>query len=193
MTFVTDKYYVATNITIAANQGFKILTTDKWLSVKSVTAGKWYPFATEQDDMKLSAGTYDLYCDLKNEMLCAVKAGAAVPDFILFKPSTKTWAASSENNYRFAIYFFNDSTGKNSWYSLNETTSDGYYYASVEANKWPNLIICRMYGDNTTNDWNTKREQTANLTMPTTNKRCFDDTSDWWSNQNDGWWSTKVK
>jgi hypothetical protein len=48
-----------------------------------------------------------------------------------------------------------------------------------------------MWGDNAYNGWSTKREQTANLTMPTTNKRCFNDTSDWWSNQNDGWWGTK--
>ena len=192
MSYVTDKYYVAKNITIAANQGFKIRTADnKWISIKSLTTGKWHPFAFEDANMKLEAGNYDIYCDLKNEMICVVKSNTTVPDFILFKPSSKTWASSDQSNYRFAVYFYNDAKGKNYWYSLNEKTSDGFYYASVEGGVWPNLIICRMWGDNANNAWSTKREQTANLTMPTTNKRCFNDTSDWWSNQNDGWWNTK--
>lgn len=68
-----------------------------------------------------------------------------------------------ESNSRYAFYVYNG-TG-NSWYSMksySSATAD-VYYGVMPSGDWDAVIFCEMWGDNPTNDWATKRRQTADL------------------------------
>ncbi len=63
---------------------------------------------------------------------------------------------------RYAMYFFNSSTGDSQWVSMT-SVSDNYYSGSVPTGDWTNVIFCRMDGSNETNSWDYKKDQTGNL------------------------------
>lgn len=77
------------------------------------------------------------------------------------KPSSN-W---TQANARFAIYFFNDSTGKNTWVDMKLVEGvTSVYTATAPSGDWANLIFCRMNPGTTANNWNNKWTQSANLT-----------------------------
>ena len=79
---------------------------------------------------------------------------------------TSTWTDpeyENDTNYRFAVYY--RVNGATDWYSMIYET--GVYYADLTFPAPGNmdlLIFCKMWGDNPTNDWPTKRHQTGDLT-----------------------------
>ena len=74
---------------------------------------------------------------------------------------------------RFAIYFFNNSTNQNTWVSMTKVEGEtDLYEATAPAGNWANLIFCRMNGGNTSNSWNTKWNQTGDLTWDGTKNCC---------------------
>ena len=68
-----------------------------------------------------------------------------------------------KDNARFAVYFFNDTSGKNTWVSMDDCDGDGKYEVVAPEGDWEKLIFCRMKS-NTSNDWVNKLAQTADLT-----------------------------
>ena len=90
-----------------------------------------------------------------------------------FSGETKLYLKPSadwqKDGARFAAYFFNNSTGKNAWASMNDADGDGVYEVTAPSGTWANVIFCRMSGSASANDWGNKWNQTADLAFDGTN------------------------
>ena len=100
---------------------------------------------------------------------------------LYFKPNSAWYS----DNARMAIYLFGSGE---KWYSLADKYSDGSYKIWVET-KYTKVILCRMNGSNSTNNWNNKYNQSADLTIPTDGKNYFTSNSGW--DGVNGTWSKK--
>ena len=108
-------------------------------------------------------------------------------EVVLLKPSTN-W---KKDGARFAVYFFNDATSKNSWVSMKAVEGEsGIYYAIAPSGTWQKLIFCRMNPANNTNDWGNKWNQSGNCTWPS-DKSLLTVGSNSWDNFT-GTWSVKM-
>ena len=102
-----------------------------------------------------------------------------------------TW---NTDNARYAIYFFNNSTGKNTWASMSKVEGESNLWTgTVPAGDWANLIFCRMNPSASSNGWGSGvywGGQTQDLTWDGT-KNWFkvDSSKDAW-NKPAGTWST---
>ncbi|MBQ7856326.1 MAG: starch-binding protein [Alistipes sp.] len=103
---------------------------------------------------------------------------------LYLKPNSNWLQASA----RFAVYYFNNSTGKNEWLSMTDEDGDGIY--SCDLKDYPNVIFCRMDPGTTTNGWDTKWNQTSDLTVPTDGKNLYTVADGSWD-KGGGTWSTK--
>lgn len=99
------------------------------------------------------------------------------------KPSSN-WKA---DNARFAIYFFGSG---NAWVSMTavEGETDVIYQADAPSGSWTNLIFCRMNPSSTSNSWDTKWNQTSDLTFDGT-KNMYTVAAGTWD-KGGGTWST---
>lgn len=90
---------------------------------------------------------------------------------VLFLKPNSNW----KENARFATYFFNDTSGKNTWASMNDCNGDGLYEVVVPEGDWEKFIFCRMNKDKNENNWNNDNDQgpfwnkTSNLSYNGTN------------------------
>ena len=109
-------------------------------------------------------------------------------DTIIYLIPNANW---KEANARFAAYFFNDTSGMNTWVSLTDSNKDGIYECIIPLGDWEKMIFCRMSPSSSTNDWNNKWNQTGNLTIPTTSKEYYYVTDNWWDTTGDDCWSEK--
>lgn len=78
------------------------------------------------------------------------------------KPSSE-W---KQSNARFAVYFFDNAAGKNTWVDMTKVSNDLYKVTSPNKSTDPqykNLIFCRMDPSKKQNNWNNKWHQTADL------------------------------
>ena len=67
-----------------------------------------------------------------------------------------------EGNARFAAYFFGNSG--NAWASMTKVADEtDLYEAAAPSGTWTNVIFCRMNPSTSTNNWNNKWNQTADL------------------------------
>ena len=85
---------------------------------------------------------------------------------LYFNMSSINWWISGNGNNNFA-YFFNNSTGKNSW-SAHSVKHDGNtYYVTIPKGDWAGVILTR---NNTTTapSWNNKWNQTGDITLSST-------------------------
>ena len=80
----------------------------------------------------------------------------------LFLKPSGSWI---QNNERYAAYFFNNSTGKNTWASMTNTGDEGIYKVTIPSGNWANVIFCRMNGSTSSNNWNNKWDQTGDLAI----------------------------
>lgn len=84
------------------------------------------------------------------------------------KVSSSDWDVDGA---RYALYCYNSST--NAWASasllIDDDSSDIYVATAPSGGTWTNFIWCRMNGANTTNSWDNKWAQTANLSFDGTN------------------------
>lgn len=75
-------------------------------------------------------------------------------------PNTK-W---KEANARFAAYFMGGATGSEEWVNMSDPNGDKTYSVIVPEGKGhTGVIFCRMDPSKTTNDWNTKWNQTQDM------------------------------
>lgn len=86
-------------------------------------------------------------------------------DKVYMKPSSD-W---TQSNARFAAYFFNNTTGKNTWVSMTDSDKDGVYEVKIP-DGYPNVIFCRMNPTFTVNSWDANGKdycwnQTGDLTV----------------------------
>ena len=92
------------------------------------------------------------------------------------------------DNARFAIYVFG--TG-DAWESMTAVEGEtNLYEVTVPTGSWTNVIFCRMNPSSTTNSWDTKWNQTSDLTYDGTNN-CYTVKESTWD-KGGGTWSTYV-
>lgn len=84
-----------------------------------------------------------------------------------------------QNGGRYAMYFFNSLTGAEAWASMS-SIDNNYYSGSVPSDEWTNVIFCRMDGSSTANNWDNKKDQTADLS-PDDGTNLYNVASDKWS------------
>ena len=94
------------------------------------------------------------------------------------------------DNARFAAYFFNNSTGKNTWVSMTWDATKQAYKCNVPDGQWEAMIFCRMNPNASANNWNNKWNQTGDLIIPSDGKNLFTVPSGAWDGSTSGW-STK--
>ena len=80
-------------------------------------------------------------------------------EILYFKPNDN-W---KKDGARFAMFLCNGSSG-DQWISMTSSVA-GYYQAEVPTGDYKNIIFCRMNGGNSTNNWDNKWNQTADLTF----------------------------
>ena len=111
-----------------------------------------------------SAGVWDVVVNSSLNQITVKKSAVVVPQVdivggtVLYMKPNATWKA---NNARFAAYFFGNND-TNAWASMEFVVDDTYSVTAPEGT-WTNVIFCSMKGDNQTNDWNNKVQQTADL------------------------------
>ena len=135
---------VLKNVSLSATQGFKIVNGGKWLQ-GAVTANKWAVLKENGDNMKLSAGSYDIYVSKTGKVITVVNAGSPAPELI--KPeSDYLYLLPSDNwleaNAHFAAWIWKDS-GAGKVYNFTEHPDvKGLYQLKLNgANK---MILFRM-------------------------------------------------
>ena len=108
-------------------------------------------------------------------------AFAATPDVLYLKPNAN-WLADGA---RFAAYFYGNGE---SWASMTDSDGDGIYECTVPDGS-TSVIFCRMNPDSSTNSWDNKWNQSADLTIPIDGTNCFAVAEDTWD-AGGGSWST---
>ena len=92
-----------------------------------------------------------------------------------------------KDNARFAAYFFGNGE---TWSSMTDDNKDGIYEVVTPTAKiYPNVIFCRMNPNASTNNWNNKWNQTADLKIPTDGTNHYTVKSGTWD-KGGGTWST---
>ena len=110
-----------------------------------------------------------------------IVAMAATPDTLYFKPS-EDWKTADA---RFAAYFFGNGEA---WDSVIDSDGDGIYECTVPAGM-TSVIFVRMDPNKTANNWDSKWNQTADLSIPTDGKNYFTLNAGEWDGAQ-GTWST---
>lgn len=111
-------------------------------------------------------------------------ASAASGDTTVYlKPDSSIWATDGA---WFAAYYWNDST--NGWVKMTDGDGDGYYAATIPAG-YTNIIFTRNDPQKTDLSWESRWNQTADLTISGTNNLYT--ITGWNGSQGAGEWSHK--
>ena len=104
-------------------------------------------------------------------MMPQISIGAKAADgtTLYLKPNSN-WLVDSA---RFAVAVAPQSWSTTDWYDMTDTDGDGYYEVTIPNNNYYWVIFCRMNPSNSTNGWDTKWNQTSDLTIPTDDKICY--------------------
>ena len=92
----------------------------------------------------------------------------------------------TQANARFAAYLWNDNG--NTWVDATDTDGDGYYEVAVPSG-YNKVIFTRMNPATKENNWDTKWNQTSDLSIPTDGKNLYTIAEGAWDEGN-GEWST---
>ena len=114
------------------------------------------------------------------------EAEDTTPATLYFVPNSN-WLMDTP---RFAAYFY-ATGGDHVWVDLTDADGDGTYECAVPEG-YTDVIFCRMNGAITTNNWDCKWNQTADLTIPTDGNNCYVYPDGAWDNSVSGTWSTYV-
>ena len=103
-----------------------------------------------------------------------------VKEYIYLKPNSN-WVV---DNARFAVYTWIEG-GEVKWYDMVDSDDDGIY--EVEKSLLHNnIIFCRM-APNTSNNWESKWNQTSDLTLPSDGNNLYTIADGSWDNGNGTW------
>ena len=125
---------------------------------------------------------------LEGKTLYNLVSLAAGGNKIFFKPNSHWLTKQNGKTPRFAAHFYNPNE---EWIDLVDTNSDGIYECEKPAGGYTQIQFCRMKENTTENNWNTRLEQTLNLTIPTDGKNLFTVDADQ-ENNCSGTWSEFV-
>ncbi len=188
---------VAKNISFNAGEGFKIRTAGTWdelnigaNAINYAEANKYFTVVNDGNSGNINvcvAGTYDIYFNQGAMIVYLMTTGT---DYTAATEQTTNGAepepeepevtenviyfstgSVSVSATRFAAYFWEDSTGTNTWASMTDADSDGIYEVNIPVGYGTNVIFCAMKG--TSNSWGNKENQTHDLLIPTDGKNLF--------------------
>lgn len=160
-----------------------------------------------QDVYVETAGTYDIYFDTATLAIYIMEAGVEYteaslqtesgkepepvePEVTEMKLYLKPNANWKESNARFAAYFFGG-TPYEVWVSMTKVDNDTYECCIPSGYAYGcNVIFCRMNPSSSTNNWNNKWNQTADLVAPTDGNNLYTVEDGTWDNGG-GTWSVK--
>lgn len=171
----TGRWLVACNLT-NLNGGFKFVKDKKWdVSYGSILtkANPSITLTTSSDGNLIApdAKGYDVYFGPATLRYIVVAHGTKVdfgePDSnkLYFKPCTR-W---NESSPRYAAYFFGNGE---KWVNMT-ASANGDFYEVAKQSGYPNVIFCRMNPSASTNNWDNKWNQTADLTIPTNGNNLY--------------------
>ena len=167
---------VLKNVSLASNQGFKIVNSGKWLQ-GNIGSGKWAVLKENGNNMTTSTGQYDIYVSNTGKVLKVVSAGSPSPevikpesDYMYLLPSDN-WLESSAH---FVAWLWKDS-GSGKVYNFSEHPDVSGLYR-VKLNGANKMILFRLpsnitYGDASTT-WpgdNTNWHKTGDLSISNKN------------------------
>lgn len=109
----------------------------------------------------------------------------SAPKYVYLKPSL-VWNIASP---RYAVYFFGEGVGNNTWVDMHDTDDDGIYKAQMPEGDYTTLIYCRMNPSEEANNWDNKWSQTSNLSIPSNDENAYIIKPLTWDN-GDGTWKT---
>ncbi|MBO7258996.1 MAG: hypothetical protein J6U94_02900, partial [Paludibacteraceae bacterium] len=106
---------------------------------------------------------------------------------ILYLKPNDNW----KSNYAwFAACFCKTGSSEQTWVKMKKDDpcgDNGYYRAKIPAGNWDYVIFCRMNVDKSDLSWDSRWNQTGNLTIPTDGKNCFTLASDVWDGATTTW------
>ena len=103
------------------------------------------------------------------------------PEYIYLKPNAN-WMV---DNARFAVYTWSN-TDTTKWVNMTDSNGDGIYEVS-KSELFGNIIFCRMNPGAQGNDWNSKWNQTGDLTLPADGTNMYTVAEDTWDNGGGTW------
>ena len=149
-----------------------------------------YPYSKEEIDMK----KYSVWKRLGSLVLALVLVMSLMPaththahaeaisgGTKLFLKPNANW---TQADARFAMYLWGD--GGNIWAGMTDSDGDGVYEGTAPAGSWTNVIFCRMNPATTVNDWDSKWDQTVDLTCDYTDNT-FTVADGAWNNASGTW------
>ncbi len=110
-----------------------------------------------------------------------VTAQGGTIDKVYLVPTTD-WASSSA---WFAAYFYEDSN--NTWVKMDYDSATSSYYCSKPTGTYSNVIFCRMNPAKTDLSWDSKWNQTGNLTIPSDKDTFAVDSATQWAEPTKSW------
>lgn len=163
----------------------KIDNTKGWSELFEICGGDYYhaDAPAECKELKIrrlkpkgSTGYQDVNDGLNNSNIWSETDFVPMPtDGKTMYDMTKIYLRPNGNwksdGARFAVYFF-DGTSGTKWVSMSPTTTDGLYYCDIPEGNYKQVNFCRMNPSNTTNDWTNRWNQTKDLTL-LFNTNCF--------------------
>ncbi len=108
-----------------------------------------------------------------------LQVNAAEGTVLYLKPN-ENWKSDGA---RFAAYFFGNG---DTWVGMSDDDGDGYYECTAPEG-YPNVIFCRMNPGAEENNWNSKWNQTGDLTVPTDGTNCYTVAEGTWDNGGGEW------
>ena len=211
----TEGLLVAEGIVMETADAFKIRTVGVWDgvnvgrgSINYIQTNKYFTASAEDgvsDIVVEAAGTYDIYFNQNTLVVYLMAAGVGIeeateqttngqepiteePDLtegMLFLSPNNNWKADGA---RFAAYFFG--TGGNAWVGMTDSDSDSIYEVNIPVGDYDSVIFCRMNPSTTSNNWDNKWNQTADLTIPTDGTNLYTIAEGAWD-KGQGTWSVK--
>ena len=110
-------------------------------------------------------GNYPIYSGTNFAIWQKDNAGVEpVPVTIYLNP----WEWAKDSAW-FAVYAYGNGE---TWYKMTDSDGDGIYECEIDS-KYSNVIFTRNNPDKTDLNWDSKWNQTVNLTIPTDGKNCF--------------------
>lgn len=206
---------VAEDVVLAAAQGFLVRKpstewADKYAAgdINYIKANHYITTVKDGGDLCVeAAGTYDIYFNTESKVIYLMTADAdyatateqtangkepeqeepEVTENVLYLIPNSNWKI---DNARFAAYFFNASG--NTWVSMSDSDGDGIYEGNIPTGYTfgENVIFCRMNPNTTSNNWNNKWNQTADLVIPTNGDNLYTVAEGAWD-KGSGTWSKK--
>ena len=153
--------------TLTADDGYELPET---ITVTGAN-GHGYDSATGELTIKAADITGDITITAE---------GVEKANYLYLKPNSN-W---TQANARFAIYYW-DGNGSH-WADMTDSDGDGIYEVELPEG-YSNIIFCRMNPNSSTNDWNNKWNQTADLTIPADGKNLFTVPSGSWDGATTTW------